>query len=330
MSNKLGRLVKVELRDIWQHEANDFTPWLARDENIALLGEVIGYELEVEATERAVGPFNADILCKDTVDDHWVLIENQLERTDHTHLGQLLTYAAGLNTMTIVWIAKSFTEEHRAALDWLNEITMEGFSFFGIEVELWQIGESPIAPNFKLISKPNDWVKSIGRAARKVDDGPLSEAKALQLEYWTGFYEYLQNFSKIIRPRKPRPQHWSSFAIGRSGFHLSATTNTRDGLIGVSLIIHEENGKAYFHLLHELKDEIEAKFGEPLDWQEKPDKQQSWVYLGDLKSDPWNREDWNRQYEWLCSKLESLHTIFSPLIKDLDADDFYQNEVRID
>src|SRR6185312_8829511 len=107
------------------------------------------------------GPLRADILCKDVGTDAWVLIENQLERTNHGHLGQLLTYAAGLDAVTIVWIAERFTEEHRAALDWLNERTDEKITFFGLEVELWQIGNSPVAPKFNIVSKPNDWAKSI-------------------------------------------------------------------------------------------------------------------------------------------------------------------------
>ena len=113
---KLGRLKKVDLREVWKTEAQHFTPWLANEENLALLGDTIGLDLECEAVEKNVGPFRADILCKDTANDSWVLIENQVERTDHTHLGQLLTYAAGLKTVTIVWIAQRFTDEHRAAL----------------------------------------------------------------------------------------------------------------------------------------------------------------------------------------------------------------------
>jgi hypothetical protein len=147
----LGRLQKVDLREAWVSEANDFTPWLAQEENLKLLGDTIGIELELESQEKSVGPFRADILCKDTVTDNWVLIENQLERTDHTHLGQLLTYAAGLNAVTIVWIAERFTEEHRATLDWLNERTDEKINVFGLEVELWRIGDSPIAPKFNII-----------------------------------------------------------------------------------------------------------------------------------------------------------------------------------
>ncbi|MDA3857468.1 MAG: DUF4268 domain-containing protein, partial [Roseovarius sp.] len=119
----LGRLRRVELRNIWQSEAQDFTHWLAREDNLTLLGETLGIDLELEAVEQNVGPFRADILCKDTLSDRWVLVENQLERTDHTHLGQLMTYAAGLDAVTIVWIAARVADEHRAAMDWLNEIT---------------------------------------------------------------------------------------------------------------------------------------------------------------------------------------------------------------
>jgi hypothetical protein len=124
-AKNLGRLQKVDLREAWSSESTDFTPWLAQEENLKLLGKAIDMELELESQEKEVGPFRADILCKDTATYDWVLIENQLERTDHSPLGQLLTYAAGLNAVTIVWVAERFTEGHRAALDWLNEHTDE-------------------------------------------------------------------------------------------------------------------------------------------------------------------------------------------------------------
>ena len=166
MSTKsLGRLEQVELREAWSSESRDFTPWLAQEENLKLLGEAIGIELDLESQEKDVGPFRANILCKDTATDEWVLIENQLDRTDHSHLGQLLTYAAGLNAVTIVWIAERFTEEHRATLDWLNERTDEKINLFGLEIELWRIGDSPIAPKFNIISQPNDWSRTVQQAA---------------------------------------------------------------------------------------------------------------------------------------------------------------------
>ena len=173
MNKQLGRLEKIKnIRDIWDTEDRDFTPWLAEENNIALLGDAIGLSLEVEAQEKAVGPFRADILCKDTADDSWVLIENQLERTDHKHLGQLMTYASGLKAVTIVWLATKFTEEHRSSLDWLNQITDDSFNFFGLEIELWKIDDSLIAPKFNVVSKPNDWSRSVVAASKSTELSP--------------------------------------------------------------------------------------------------------------------------------------------------------------
>ena len=152
---QLGRLERVDLREVWADEAGGFTPWLALDENIAILGDAIGIDLEVEAQETNVGQFRADILCKDTANSNWVLVENQLEQTDHKHLGQLMTYAAGLKAEAIVWAAEKFTPEHRAALDWLNQITDGRFNCFGLDIELWRIGDSPVAPKFNVVCKPN-------------------------------------------------------------------------------------------------------------------------------------------------------------------------------
>lgn len=164
-TSELGRLERVDLREAWKSEPEDFTPWLAEERNLRLLGEALGMTLQLEAVEKSVGPFSADILCKEPQTEQWVLIENQLEQTDHTHLGQIITYSAGLNAVTVIWIARKFVEQHRAALDWLNEITTEATNFFGVEVELWRIGDSPLAPKFNLVSKPNAWSKQIPKAA---------------------------------------------------------------------------------------------------------------------------------------------------------------------
>lgn len=154
----INRMTRVDTRIVWKNEAQHFTPWLA--DNLDLLGEVLHLELELEDQEKNVGVFRADILARDASSDSWVLIENQLERTDHTHLGQLITYASGLQAVTIVWIAAHFTEEHRAALDWLNEITEESVNFFGLEIELWSINDN-IAPKFNIVCKPNSWKKKV-------------------------------------------------------------------------------------------------------------------------------------------------------------------------
>ena len=228
--NKLGKLQQVELRNIWTSEADDFTPWLAQEENLILLGDAIGIELELEAQEKNVGPFRADILCKDTATDNWVLIENQLEKTDHVHLGQLLTYASGLKAVTIVWIAKRFTEEHRAALDWLNEITDDRFNFFGLEVELWQIGSSEVAPKFNVVSKPNDWSKTVAAGASQIKNTELTDSKILQRDFWAAFSDYVKEQGSNIKTTKPLPHHWMTIAIGRSGIRLNAIASLWDSV----------------------------------------------------------------------------------------------------
>lgn len=321
VSTKLGALKKVNLREIWKSESGDFTPWLAQEENMELLADTIGLDLEVEAREKNVGPFRADILCKDTITGSWVLIENQLEKTDHTHLGQLLTYAAGLSAVTIVWIAEKFTEEHRATIDWLNEITEERFNFFGLEMELWQIADSPYAPKFNIISKPNNWTRTVSNAARQLESGELSETKQLQLQYWTAFREYLIANSKVIKPQKPLPQHWANFAIGKSGFVLISTVHTREKRIEVHLVLNDSNAKQYYKLLHKEKGVIEAELDFSLDWRELPENKESHIETKKFNVDPTNQNDWPTQHEWLKEKLELFHKVFAQRIKKLNLNE---------
>ena len=179
---ELGSIEQIDVREIWEKEDADFTPWLAQEENIRRLSLALGIDLVVEAEEKEVGPFRADILCKDEATEEWVLIENQLERTDHKHLGQLLTYATGLDAVSIVWIAKEFSEEHRATLDWLNKITNDRHNFFGVKIEILKIGDQ-MAPNFKVVSQPNDWSRSISSAASSLSLDDLSELNLNNLNF---------------------------------------------------------------------------------------------------------------------------------------------------
>ena len=314
----LGSLKKVDVRHIWQTEAQHFTPWLAQ--NLDILAETLDMELEIEAQEKNVGPFRADILCRDTLDKSWVLIENQLERTDHLHLGQLLTYASGLKAVTIIWVSTHFTEEHRSALDWLNNITDDQFKFFGLEVELWQIGDSPVAPKFNIVSKPNDWSRSVGQAARQIETGTLTDIKAAQLEFWTQLAEKLKENSHI-RPQKPMPQHWAVFRIGRSGFHMSGLHNTRDRCIGVELYINHQNAKDFYNQLYAQKNDIEAEIGHELIWKELPNKSASRIILYLRDVDPMDRSRWDEYQDWLIKYIEAFDRAFRNRIRNLEASD---------
>ncbi len=318
----LGRLKKVDLRDIWRTEAQDFTPWLARPDNLQILAETLNMELELEAEEKDVGPFRADILAKDTDDGSWVLIENQLEKTDHLHLGQLLTYAAGLQTVTIVWVAARFVEEHRAALDWLNEVTDERFRFFGLEVELWRIGDSPAAPKFNIISKPNEWTRSVEQAKRRIENEALSETKAIQLKFWTAFRDYLINAGSPLRPQKPFPQHWTNYGVGRSGFMLGALLNSMENRVGVELYINHPDAKALFRLLERQKDEIEQNLGFSMDWEYLPDRKGCRIVHYRPSVDPLDESRWDDIRIWMKDRLERLDKALRPRIRNLNAEDF--------
>lgn len=295
------------------NESTEFTPWLADEENISLLGAAIGIDgLELESTEQRVGSFSADILCKDSF-GRWILIENQLDKTDHSHLGQLLTYAAGLKAVAIVWIAREFREEHRSALDWLNTITREDIGFFGVEVELWRIGQSEVAPKFNLVSKPNDWEKRVADTAQRMSNETLTVAKQLQLEYWTDFAAFVTAQSKMLKSTKPSPQNWMSFAIGTSGAYLNAIVNTRDRRISVQLLLNKF-AKENFSQLYVEKAAIEQEIGCSLIWRELPEGKQSYVDLTH-DFDPNDKSDWQNQHQWLCQKLESFRIAFSHRLK---------------
>jgi hypothetical protein len=317
----LGRLQRVELRQAWMSECSDFTPWLAQEDNLKLLGETIGIELELESQEKDVGPFRADILCKDTATDNWVLIENQLERTDHTHLGQLITYAAGLNAVTIIWIAERFTEEHRAALDWLNERTDEKINLFGLEIELWRIGDSPIAPKFNVISQPNDWSRTVQRAA--AGGGEVSEHKQLQLRFWTAYREFMEAKNSPVKCQKPAPQHWMSHAIGRSGIHLSSVvsywnsdTGTKGPEMRVELVLDGPDAKQEFAAMEAQRETIENALGFALKWHNPEDKAAAKLYTRQ-PADFLDEQLWPQQFEWLRHRLETMHRVFSPIVKGL-------------
>jgi hypothetical protein len=205
------------------------------------------------------------MVCRDTADGSKVVIENQIERTNHIHLGQILTYTAGVGAQTIVWVASKFTEEHRAALDWLNEHTTEEISFFRLEVELWRIGDSPAAPKFNVVSKPNDWSKVV-RQQSSGGDPKSSDQKRIQLEFWSAFKPWLEERTKL-RTQKIGYQHWIIVPLGKAGFHLSAiashwNTATDKWLapeIRVDLNLTSSNAKEQFAILKSKEAELQSK-----------------------------------------------------------------------
>ena len=313
-SKSLGRLESVDLREVWESEAGDFTPWLAREENLSLLADALGIdELAFEAQEKDVGPFRADIVCKDTATNGWVVVENQLDRTNHDHLGKSLTYAAGLKAETVIWIAKEFTDEHRAA----NDFARGTVNFFGVEMELWRIGNSPVAPKFNVVARPNVGATEMRTAV----EGTLSPLQSLQLEYWRGLRDVLVQRKSVVKPGKPPAQSWLTFAVGRAGFWLGASMNTQQHWIRTAVGCNRKDALAYFELLKKEKAAIEQEIGCVLEWEKLPGKSEKRIALRKCDTDPMDRDNWATQHEWLADKLEALYKAFSPRIKELEIEE---------
>jgi hypothetical protein len=213
----LSRLKKVELREEWKNEATDFTNWLAEDENLQLLSEEVGIDISLIQTEASVRKFSVDILAEEEHTGRKIVIENQLETTNHDHLGKIITYASGFDAEVLIWIVKDVRDEHKQAVDWLNEHTDDKINISAIRMELWQIGDSPYAPKFQIISKPNDWAKALKKSTGHSE---LSDRRLMQLEFWNQFKEFAASRQTSLRLRKSYPKHWYDISIGNSKSHL--------------------------------------------------------------------------------------------------------------
>jgi hypothetical protein len=311
MDRDLGELRLLNVRYKWTNEASEFTPWLAEEENLSKLGSELGLELELENTEVSVGPYSADILAKDISNGKYVVIENQLEKTDHDHLGKAITYASVLDATAIVWIASDFTDEHKKALDWLNDHTSEEISFYGVIIELWQIDESKPAIRFNVVSKPVYIARQI-----KVPDN-LTETRKLQLEFWTKFRDRLAKCKEIPNVQTPRPQYWYDVSLGKAGINLSNIANTYDNKIGVRVYISNRIADIALPQLIEKKQIIEEEIEEELIWDPHPQNRDKVIGLY-LDANLAQKENWDDYLNWLVDTTIKFKVTFSRIIKQLD------------
>ncbi len=310
----LGKVESVDIRNVWPDEAADFTPWLATSEGLELLGDAIDLSIELVAKEARVGPFSADLLARVVgEEDHLIVVENQFGKTNHDHLGKLLTYASGLAAKTVIWIAESFTDEHRQALDWINETAGERVGFFGLEMYLIRIGESLPAAQFKVVSSPNLWAQAVRESKEEAE---LTQLNLEQKEFWEELKEYMTQKGTSLPLRKAHPQHWFEISIGRSDFHISLTVNSRLNRIGCELYMSGPKGKQAFRLLSEKKEDIEKEMGHSLDWQPLEGKGSSRIAI--YKEDaPFLGQGREASKEWLYSMSELFNKVFSPRVKAL-------------
>ncbi|PQP50705.1 DUF4268 domain-containing protein [Mycolicibacterium austroafricanum] len=299
MTPNMGRLEPVEPRSVWDHEAQSFTPWLLQ--NVDVLSDLLGMDLELNAAEHPVGDFSLDLLGRDVNDDSVVIVENQLERSDHSHLGQLLTYAAGTDPRNVVWITTAFRSEHRAALDWLNEHTDPDTRFFGVEIEVVRIGDSPYAPNFKLVAQPNDWGKQV-KAGTGV--GGLSERSKLYWSFWQLFLDRISTEHPTwTKAKASTADSWYDLPTGSSNIVYS----TAFALKGLRVQLYFRSPDAAenldrFNALRAMQTQFEDALGEPAVWDEKPGKKAATVYVQAPFKNITETEQWPAILDWLIDQ----------------------------
>lgn len=269
----IGKLKEVDIRELWKHEQYDFSEWLSKKENIENLNEILGLTLIDISKETYVGSYRCDLFAKDETTGIKVIIENQLEISNHDHLGKIITYASGLDAKVVVWIVKEAREEHRSAIEWLNNNTNSNVNFFLIEIHAYKIGESDPAPMFQVVEQPNDFIKNNKSTNR---DESMNKSQSQRIEFWNQFNNVVIERGKPFNIRKATTDHWYNVAIGTSEAHIDITLVNKDSLIGVELYITDN--KELFDKLFEKKDIIEKDLGFKLDWRRLDNSKASRIF----------------------------------------------------
>lgn len=309
----LGVIERVDLREVWPDEAQDFTPWLA--ENLDKLGEALGLDLEFREREAPVGPFSLDVLAHDRDSDRPVIIENQLEPTDHDHLGKLLTYAAAYEAYAVVWLACDFRYEHYQALDWLNQRTDDDTAFFSVIVELWRIDDSRPAPHFRVVAMPEDWQKQTPNGA-----GPeIAEWEAYR-EFWQSLAEKLQEKASLIQVAKAGRTDRYNIPSGFDGVSYGASFSKRRKLAHVGVYI--DRGKLrlnneLFDSLSGKSDEIQADLGNKVDWDRRDDRRGCRIREEKPGSIDGSHDNLEEIKDWMVDRLLTFKRVFEPHLAEL-------------
>lgn len=311
--SKLGTIEFCDIREVWKDEARDFTPWLF--ENSDELAKVLGFDLELHTTEHKVGRFSLDIIGSIPETNEIVIVENQLESSNHTHFGQLLTYAGGTKANYVIWIAKEFKEEYISAIEWLNDGTTSDINFFAVEISAIKIGNSLPAPMFKVVAQPNGWQKE-GRAAASV--ALSSGLGSRKMEFWEKAIDYIgKNHPEWVKSRKPGAPNWYGLPSGVSNIAYNFYVNRKAAKVDIYFwSIDRDTNLARFEFLREKSNEIEAAFGNELQWYFPDTNKQAAIRF----SRPIEFEDesrWEEYFQWLEENMVRLRKVFDPYLNDL-------------
>ena len=307
---KISRLQEVDIRKLWKHEQYDFSAWLAEDENIELLNEKLGLTLVDINTEAYVGAYRCDIVAVDETTGIKVIIENQLENSNHDHLGKIITYASGLDAKVIVWIVKEARDEHRSAIEWLNNNTVQDINFFLIELHAYQIGDSDYAPMFQIVEQPNDFIKE-SKSQKSTDTRNKSQSE--RIEFWTQFNDHVIARGKPFNIHKAGSAHWYDVSVGTSGVKISIALINKDSYISVELYIFDN--KALFDKLFEERKEIENQLGFEMEWLrlEKSKASRILYKIKGLNFD--DHSNYNELIEEAIDKAVKMREVFKKRLK---------------
>jgi hypothetical protein len=313
MTSTIGKLIKVDLREIWKNEEYDFSSWLAQEQNLGLLSDEVGISIRLLEKEAGVGKYSVDLLAEEEGTGRKIIIENQLEKTNHDHLGKIITYAAGHDASIVIWIFKDITEEHRAAIDWLNENTSDDRLFFAIRIEAWRINNSDPAPKFEVVCKPNEWAKVVKHST---EGKGLGETDLKKLDFWTRLKSYAADRTVPLFRQTPAPQHWYNISIGSSEAHISLTMNTREDLLGCEIYITDN--KPLFNFLKSQQVSIEQQLGAKLEWIEA--KKACRVVQRKENADIDNEGGLPVLFDWLIERAAAFDRVFGSLVKKFKAE----------
>lgn len=306
---KIGKLTEVDVRDLWKHEQYDFSNWLAKEENIKLLDDEIGLTLIDINKEVYIGSYRCDLVAKDETTGQIVIIENQLEATNHDHLGKIITYAAGLDAKTIIWIVKEAREEHKAAIEWLNNNSSEEIGFFLIELHAYKINDSLPAPMFKVVEKPNNFTKT---SKQNYSDKELNRSQNERLMFWEEFNTVIVAKGKPFSVRKPTTDHWYDVAIGTSEAHLAINLVNKENKIVLELYILDN--KNLFDHIYEDKEKIENTLQMSFSWERLDGKKASRIKHDVLGLDFSDHSNYPQLMDECIEKILKMRDVFKKYV----------------
>jgi len=309
--NQIGKIKKVDIREIWKREDTHFSKWLS--ENIDYLNDVINLNLTVQSVEEPVGPYRVDVYAEDEFGNK-IIIENQLEKTDHGHLGQILTYMVNLDAKTAIWVTTKPVDEHTRVIEWLNETTPHDMFFYLIKVEAIKIeGQDMVAPLFTVVEGPTQELKKIG-----LEKKAYAERHFQRKEFWTQFLEYSSSKTELTRNSNPNTESWIGMGSGFSGVGFNCAISKRYARVEIYINRgSQEENKRIFDLLETQKEIIENKFGNSLIWERMDDKVTSrikWQLDGVSVSE---ESDWQKMNEFMTDGVTRLYEASRETIQSL-------------